>query len=86
MRRRLGCIAAILVVWPCLAPAGDEAPPKPAWSYDPEMPTTKDQVRLLIGDTDGDSPQLENEEIAWFLAQEVNVYLAAAAASVCPRD
>jgi hypothetical protein len=50
------------------------------WSYDPEMGTTKDEVRFLIGDTDPEDPLLQNEEIAYLLTVEGSPALAAARA------
>lgn len=34
-----------------------------AWTYDPTLPTDKDRVRLIIGDTLSIEPQLQDEEI-----------------------
>jgi hypothetical protein len=47
-------------------------------SYDNTLPTEKDQVRFLIQDTDCTNNIFEDEEIAWTLTQEANVYMAAA--------
>ena len=49
------------------------------WSYsmDPSA-SDKDAVRYLTGDTCFDSQQTTDEEIAWALTEEANVYLAAA--------
>jgi hypothetical protein len=47
------------------------------WSYDPEMPTTKDEVRFLIGDTDTTDQQLSNEEVAYLLSEFGSPVLAA---------
>lgn len=51
------------------------------WSYNPSALTTnsKDQVRLLIGDTFSGDPQLQDEEIAYLASLSGNVYSAAAA-------
>lgn len=50
------------------------------WSYNlPIIGTSgKDQVRLLIGDTDSTNPLLQDEEIAYFLSKRPNSYGAAA--------
>lgn len=45
------------------------------------IPGERDQVRLLIGDTDEDTHDLEDEEIDFFLSQEPNIYFAGAAAA-----
>lgn len=47
-------------------------------SYDNTLPTEKDQVRFLLQDTDCTSNIFEDEEIAWVLTQEANIYMAAA--------
>jgi hypothetical protein len=51
-----------------------------SFSYEPGA-SDKDTVRLLVGDTDPDKRQLHDEEIAWFLTENSNVYLAAAEAA-----
>jgi hypothetical protein len=33
------------------------------WTYDPTLPTPKDQVRFLMGDTIAEDPQMQDEEI-----------------------
>ena len=43
-----------------------------AWSYDPNLSTKKDEVRLIIGDTDIDDQLLQDEEIEYFLEQTQN--------------
>jgi len=54
------------------------------WEYDPESGAPKDQIRLLIGDTDqanAENRYFEDEEIDSFLAMaNGNVYLATAQA------
>lgn len=53
-----------------------------AWTYDPLVSTSRDQVRLLIGDTDTDEPGnwiFADEEIDAFLAMEQSVVKLAAA-------
>lgn len=45
------------------------------------LPNERDQVRLLIGDTNADDYTLEDEEIDFFLSQEPNIYWAAAASA-----
>lgn len=50
-------------------------------TYDPTLPTAKDQVRLLIRDTDPANAHLQDTEIAWFVTQNDNVYFAAADAA-----
>lgn len=59
----------------------------PAYTYDPAIPTDKDAVRMLSGDTDVDSnargvtkARLSDEELEWLLREEANKYLAAARA------
>ncbi len=47
-------------------------------SYDISLATEKDQVRFLLQDTDCTSNIFEDEEIAWVLTQEANIYMAAA--------
>jgi hypothetical protein len=47
------------------------------YSGDPSS-TTKDTVRFLIGDTNDQDQQLQDEEIDWLLLQHPNVFLAAA--------
>ncbi len=49
-----------------------------ACSYDASLPTDKDQVRFLLQDTDCTQNIFEDEEIAWVLTQEANIYMAAA--------
>lgn len=50
------------------------------WSYSVSdlSTSTKDQVRLLIADTDTNAQLLQDEEIAFNLTQEANVWGAAA--------
>lgn len=48
-----------------------------AWSYNISG-GDKDKVRLLIGDTNSNRPLLDDEEIEFFLSQEMNIYMAAA--------
>ena len=45
-----------------------------SWSYDPSSlkDSPKDQVRLLIGDTEEDDPLLQDEEISFYLDQHPN--------------
>lgn len=52
-----------------------------SWSYDITTlaSSTKDQVRLLIGDTLIAAPQFQDEEIAFLVTQNGSVYGAAAA-------
>lgn len=49
-----------------------------SWTYAPSLPTGKDQVRFLIGDTKTANQLVQNEEIEWTIRQEHNVYMAAA--------
>ena len=53
-----------------------------SWNYtnDPENNTT-DEIRLLIGDTDSTDEQLSDEELAYYIAQEGDIYAAAASAA-----
>lgn len=39
------------------------------WSYNTALTDEKDQVRLIIGDTDTNDQQLQDEEIDFFLTQ-----------------
>lgn len=48
------------------------------WSYNTALTAPKDQVRLLIGDTDTSDQLLQDEEIAFVLANESSVSLASA--------
>ncbi len=52
-----------------------------AWNYsgDPSK-SDRDAVRFLIGDTDRDDPQLQDEEITWLISQTQSQYEAAIAA------
>lgn len=54
------------------------------WTYDPDVGSPRDQVRMLIGDTDQDDPDnhyFSNEELDAMLTMEGNsVKLAAAQA------
>jgi hypothetical protein len=52
-----------------------------AWSYDPTLATDKDRVRFMIGDTDTDDQQLQDEEILFLIEQYDTLYGAAAAAA-----
>ncbi len=49
------------------------------WSYSNALTTPKDQIRLLIGDTDTSDQQLQDEEIAFFYAENTDIYTSAAA-------
>lgn len=51
--------------------------PAPTWTYDPSIPSDKDKVRFLIGDTDEKDPQLKDGEIAFELAAAGDYLLAA---------
>lgn len=56
-----------------------------SWTYDPAKLTDASdgplmRVRLLVGDTDSDDPQLADEEIAYLISVESNVHTAASAA------
>lgn len=49
-----------------------------AWSYSGNPASTpKDAVRYLVGDTVSTDPLTTDEEIAWALAQNSNIYVAA---------
>lgn len=39
------------------------------WTYETTLTATKDQVRLLIGDTIATRPQLQDEEIAYLVTR-----------------
>jgi len=49
-----------------------------AWSYDPNLSSTRDQVRFLVGDTDTNDQLVQNEEITFALLDNPNIYRAAA--------
>lgn len=50
-----------------------------AWTYSGNPANTpRDAVRFLVGDTKADTPLSTDEEIAWALTQNDNVYGAAA--------
>ncbi len=53
------------------------------WTYDSSDPgaTDKDQVRLMIGDTDETDEQLQDQEIAHFLTLYITVGAAAVASA-----
>lgn len=50
------------------------------WSYNNTLQTPKDQVRYLIQDNVPGRELVQDEEIAWLLQTEANVYMAAAMA------
>ena len=52
-------------------------------TYDPTLRNDRDRVRFLCGDTDTATGKaaLQDEEITWVLAEEANLYMAAA--TVC---
>lgn len=52
-----------------------------AWTYNEELPTAKDKVRLLCGDTNLNDKLIANEEIAFALGKNSNEFYAAA--TVC---
>lgn len=52
-----------------------------AWTYDPTLPTEKDQVRLMIGDTDQDNAEFSNEEINALITLHGGARAAAVAAA-----
>jgi hypothetical protein len=54
------------------------------WSYNPSdlSSSQKDQIRMLIGDTNASTPQLQDEEIAYLATLRPNIY---GAASDCCR-
>jgi hypothetical protein len=51
-----------------------------AWNYDIALTAARDQVRLIIGDTDGTDPQLQDEEINFLLTDNGDVVNRAALA------
>lgn len=51
-------------------------------TYALPLSTNIHRVRLLIGDTDTSNANIEDEEIAFFLEEEANIYMAGAAAAV----
>lgn len=54
-----------------------------SFTYDPALREDKDQVRFLVGDTNESKAKFQDEEIAWVLRTEENVYTASA--SLCER-
>ena len=51
------------------------------WTYTNSPATIeRDEVRLLVGDTDSNDPQLTDEEVAYFISEEGSVGGAALAA------
>lgn len=52
-----------------------------AWTYTPDFTTARDQIRLLIGDTNTNDQQLQDAEIAYLVTENGGVYSAAAAAA-----
>ena len=52
-----------------------------SWTYDNNITTDRDKVRLLIGDTNEADQQLQDGEINFFLSSESNVYRAASKAA-----
>lgn len=52
-----------------------------AWSYDETLPTTRDQVRTLIGDIDSEDPLLDDGVIDFILTQRSTVLDSAAMAA-----
>ena len=48
------------------------------WSYDSNLKAEKDQVRFLIRDTNSAGQLFQDEEIKWMIANEQNIYMAAA--------
>lgn len=52
-----------------------------AWTYTPTLPTGKDQVRLLVGDTDITDQQLSDEEISAMITAYSSTQSAAIAAA-----
>lgn len=50
------------------------------WTYNYALPTDRDKLRMLVGDTDAADHQLQNEAMDLFLTQEGSLYPAAAAA------
>ena len=51
-------------------------------SYDPNLPTDKDKVRLLIGDTDDTLEFLCDTEIDFFVTEEPTIQIAASRAAL----
>lgn len=49
-----------------------------SWTYDAALPTTKDQVRFLVQDTNSAKQLFQDEEIDWTVTQAANIYMAAA--------
>jgi hypothetical protein len=49
-----------------------------SFSYDPSLTEDKDQVRFLVQDTNASKQLFQDEEIAWVLRTEANIYTAAA--------
>ena len=53
-----------------------------SWSYDPAIPSDRDEVRLLVGDTVETNPLIQDEEID-FLLDDHNGDAKATAADAC---
>ena len=52
------------------------------WTYSGDPATSDlDKVRFLVFDTDTNEQLINNEEIAWLLTEQTNVYMAAANAA-----
>lgn len=50
------------------------------WTYEDDLPTDKDKVRLLIGDTDTDDKLLTDAEVTYFITTHGTLSRAAAEA------
>lgn len=48
------------------------------WTYTPDFTQSRDKVRFLIGDTNTNDQLVSDEEIAFALAQNANIYRAGA--------
>lgn len=48
------------------------------WTYTPDFDTDRDQVRFFMGDTDTTDQLISDEEIAFAVTEEGNLYEAAA--------
>jgi hypothetical protein len=52
------------------------------FTYDPQLLSSLDQVRFLIGDTDVHDPQLDDDEVLYLLTENNGAVRAAATAAI----
>lgn len=51
-----------------------------SWTFDPALTVARDRVRLYVGDTNPDDPQLQDETLDALLVRYPNEYRAASQA------